>query len=130
MIRYVDYDYYQMNFRSNIIPWESFDNMSLQASIFIRDITFNRIDENNITDDTKDAVCAVCDIIYKDQQELKMTSGRDIKSESTDGYSVTYITDRSDGESHDDVLRRKMYMAARPYLIHTGMLYRGSLNDN
>lgn len=125
MVSYIDLEYYQNFFSDISVPYDSFERIAREASLFVREITFNRIDEENIIEEVKDAVCAVCEVIYKEEKELENTNGREIKSENTDGYSVTYVTEQQDGVSRQDVLWNKKYQAARPYLLHTGLLNRG-----
>lgn len=125
MVSYIDLEYYQNFFSDISVPYDSFERIAREASLFVREITFNRIDEENIIEEVKDAVCAVCEVIYKEEKELENTNGREIKSENTDGYSVTYVTEQQDGVSRQDILWNKKYQAARPYLLHTGLLNRG-----
>lgn len=124
MVQYADYMYYVDVFKGNTIPVESFDQIVMKASAFVRQITFNQIEEP-IIDDVKDAVCSVCDVIFEDERILKRTNGKDVKSENIDGYSVTYVAEAKDGQTHNELLERKMYSAARMYLLHTGLLYCG-----
>ena len=46
------------------------------------------------------------------------------KSESNDGYSVTYVTEAQDGQTAEEALRKKIYEAIRLYLLPTGWLSR------
>ena len=50
---------------------------------------------------------------------------REKKSESTDGYSVTYVAEGTDGELAEEKLKKKLYSIAKLYLINTGLLYCG-----
>ena len=59
----------------------------------------------------------VFDVCYKDDGQVK-------KSETTDGYSVTYVTEVSDGTDWTALLGQKMYQICRRYLLHTGLLSR------
>ena len=47
-----------------------------------------------------------------------------VKSETNDGYSVTYITEGQDGQTAEELLRKKILEAARVYLLPTGWLSR------
>ena len=47
-----------------------------------------------------------------------------MKSETNDGYSVTYITEGQDGQTAEELLRKKVLEAARVYLLPTGWLSR------
>ncbi len=47
------------------------------------------------------------------------------KSESIDGYSVSYVTETTDGDNSVAVMKRKLYSIARYWLLNTGLLYLG-----
>ena len=47
-----------------------------------------------------------------------------VKSESNDGYSVTYVTEAQDGQTAEAALRKKIAEAVRLYLLPTGWLSR------
>jgi len=103
----------------------AFSALEIQAAAFIREITFNRIKET--TEDVQYATCAVIDCLKKWQDtETVLQENAGKKSESVGKYSVTYNTDVLFGmESLEGVIRKRAYAAAYPYLIHTGLLYRG-----
>lgn len=125
MVPYVDYHYYAEEYKGDAIPQIAFEQLARDASVFVREITFDRIPEEIILDAVKDAVCAVCEVMYTEEQQVSQSGGREIKAENTDGYSVTYVTETQDGQSREEVLRRKMYQAAKEYLLFTGLLYQG-----
>lgn len=123
MITFVDYSYYLDFFgETAIIPAKTFDQIARESSAFINEITFGRIGEE-VTDDIKAATCEVCNVIYTERERTRNTNGREVQSENTDGYSVTYVVDKEG--SREEMLWKKKYYAARPYLIHTGLLQRG-----
>ena len=121
MVRYADFAFYMTEYGGDIIPNEQFQRVITRASAYIKAITFSRVDENNISEEVKAATCAVAEVIYKAESS---TEGEK-KSENTDGYSATYVTEQSDGETKEKVLQKKQYAAAYPYLATTGLLYRG-----
>ena len=128
MLQYADYRYYVESYYGTTITEDSFPTVMRDASAFIREITANRVGRDAIPDDVKDASCAVADVIQAEDDRISSTEngdGREIKSENTDGYSVSYVTEVTDGQSREEVLWNKKYQAARPYLIHTGLLYLG-----
>lgn len=100
--------------------------MITRASTYIKAITFSRVDENNIPEEVKAAACAVAEVIYKAESS---TEGEK-KSENTDGYSVTYVTEQTDGEIKEVILRKKQYAAAYPHLVLTGLLKQGVFRDD
>ena len=128
MIYYADYQYYVESYHGTSVPESDFDQVMRDASAFIREITADRVDIDSVPDDVKDAACAVSDVIQAERNRISKSDsgdGREVKSETTDGYAVSYVTEGKDGQSRDDVLRYKKYLAARPYLLHTGLLYLG-----
>lgn len=74
------------------------------------------------------ALCVAIDLVAQAAQEAAARQGTagaaGIKSESNDGYSVTYISDAQDGQTADQALRRRIYEAIRTYLLPTGWLRR------
>lgn len=124
MVAYVEYEYYKTKYKGAAIPADAFEEIARDASVFVREITFNRIKENT-TEDVKDAVCAVCDVYFTEKVTLQKSGGKEVKSVNTDGYSVTYVSEGVEGQLREKVLYQKAYSAARPHLIHTGLLYRG-----
>lgn len=125
MRSYIDYDYYFDAGHWVGIDDDNFDRIEKKASAFVREATFDRINEENLSNDVKDAVCAVCEVLWQDEMLRKQYGGREVKSENNDGFSVTFVTEEAAGRTHEETLRKKMYTAARPYLLHTGLLYLG-----
>ena len=127
MIQYVDYAYYLESFHGERLTDSDFQSSVLPASAFIREITQNRIDQDHISDDVKDATCAVCEVLQEESERIQNSAYgvKEVKSENTDGYSVSFVTEQNEGESRESVMWKKKYAAARTYLIHTGLLYLG-----
>ena len=121
MVEYADFEFYTKNFPGSTIQEAAFPSAMLRAGIFIRYITFGRIDETNIPEEAKLAACAVADLMYKDNL-AKDKYGREMKSENNDGYSVDFVTSADEkGRS----IEARAYQSASQYLAHTGLLYRG-----
>lgn len=102
-----------------------FDRLARKASAYIDMFTFGRINEGNVNSFPSLSVC-VCDMVdtiffSEDKDGLK----KEKKSESTDGYSVTYVAEGTDGELAEEKLKKKLYSIAKLYLINTGLLYCG-----
>lgn len=74
-------------------------------------------------------LCEVADLIYQDDLNRREHGGREVQSESTDGYSVNYATEAEAGKIAVDALQTKIYAVIRRYLAHTGLLYLG-VNTN
>ena len=132
---YVDYAYYASEDGGEIIPENKFSGYERRAEAYIRKITYVRGDIFSTESDmVKDAVCAVADVYCSYDQ--KQASAGMVKSENNDGYSVTYVTEQTDGQTAEEVLRKKAYAAASAYLLPTGWLsrkvgccYVGECND-
>jgi hypothetical protein len=116
---YVDYAYYLTT--GGTIPEEKFDTAEAQAEACIGYLTYVRGDIFATEDDrVKRAVCAASDVIYQTTSE----GGTAVKSESNDGYSVTYVAEATDGQTTEELLRKKVFEAVRMYLLPTGWLDR------
>ncbi|MDD3140848.1 MAG: hypothetical protein PHX08_18020, partial [Lachnospiraceae bacterium] len=116
-----DYKFYTEEFKGSTIPDTAFSSVILRASIFVKYITFGRVDESDdIPEEVRCASCAVADTMYKND-----VSNKEKKSESVGNTSVSYVTEQLDGEISEKTQERKQYAAAYPYLVHTGLLYRG-----
>ena len=120
---YTTYAYYISTYRGNLTE-EEFEKSIVQATAYVRRITFGRAEQNMELDEVKLATCAICDLLANDEKARSQHSGRTVVSENTDGYSVTYESGRN-GDTADDLLTRKIYKAAELYLEPTGLLYAG-----
>ena len=117
---YADYGFYRDTFMGTSIPEADFGSYALRASAFLNYITAGRIAEP-----CPDAVrLAVADVFQKDDERGRKTDGMDVKSVNNDGYSVTFASEGTDGESAQIVTRRKAYQEAAMYLSGTGLLSR------
>ena len=119
---YADFAFYRDAYKGTAVNEDAFAALERQASLFIDRITFNRLHQGrSVTDTVKTAACAVVDALKEHEaarQETATAAG--IKSENTDGYSVTY-------QSSEDIrtaIESAMFEAARPYLIYTGLMDR------
>lgn len=108
-MKYISFSYYTDEYLGRTItsPNEFF-GICIRAEAYIDRLTDGHITE--VTDDIKNAVCAVCDVIYRADRQ------RGIKSESVDGYSIT-LDDSYNSE-------RTLYETARLFLP-SYLLYRG-----
>ena len=122
---YATYKYYKEQYYGTLIPEKAFEQAIQKASQFIDYFTFGRITEGDVETFPSVAACAceMAEMIYKSQSNN--VSGKEIKSENTDGYSVAYVTERVDGETEEAAMRRKLYAIAEVYLMNTGLLYLG-----
>lgn len=113
---YADYEYYQNTYcGSNITDENTFNRLALKASAFLDAVTYNRIDKAQlIPNAVKNATCAVVDVI---QGYESGESG--VASESVGRVSKTYAN--AEGKT----LEKESYAVAYPFLVNTGLLYRG-----
>lgn len=123
MERYADYEFYAEVYGGRSVPEEAFPGAMLKASAYLNRITFGRIQEP-YPEEVKYTVCELAELQHKYDKEAR-DGNREVKSENNDGYSVTYVTEGTDGESPNVVLHRKMYAAAKAWLGNTGLLYLG-----
>lgn len=75
------------------------------------------------TNTAKDAVCAAAEVYYKYNAQQQSETPL-VKSENNDGYSVTYVTEQTDGKTAEEIVKKKVYDAVYPYLLPTGWLSR------
>ena len=73
----------------------------------------------------KMCLCEVAELIYQEDCRKAEHGGREIQSENTDGYSVTYATEAEAGKIATNSLQTKVYAVIRRYLSGTGLLYAG-----
>lgn len=108
---FADYDYYVNEYGGKLAGQDEFERYIQFASAYIQMITFGRA-KNCGLDAVKDAACAACEVF------VKRNAGNGIRSENTDGYSVTYE------ECDPAVLKGELKGVVRGYLEHTGLLNR------
>lgn len=121
---YVDYKYYTDTYGGKKIGAAEFPSVSRWATALVDQMTFGRIlNLPSIPDCVKDAVCSAADRYY----DYKVKASLEIKSESNDGYSVSYV---DSGKEEDAIKGAKSDV--RIYLANTGLLFRGRsrLYDN
>ena len=123
---YVDYTYYQKEYGGKL-DQVTFEQRERQAEAYIRYLTVRQ--ELPDLDAVRDAVCSVADAYAAVYSSSGQSAGA-VKSENNDGYSVTYVTDRKDGETLEAYAARKAYEAARIYLLPTGLLNRSARMRN
>lgn len=114
---YVDYAYYQKSFGGELD--ESMFNKSLKwATAKVNQLTFGRISRlDDIPECVKDAICAAIEKYAT--QEKKAASM--VKSETNDGYSISYATPTSDEDFNTEVKG-----CIKMHLSGTGLTYLGT----
>ena len=122
---YVKYGYYSNNYKGAVIPKEDFQKAEQEAETYIRYLTYLNGDifaDTAQADAIKGAVCAAADAYHMAVRET--AEGGNVKSESKDGLSVSFVVARKDGETADDYVKRCMYQVIRIRLLPTGWLSR------
>ena len=121
MFPYADYQFYT-NKAHGKLEKESFEKEVLAASFFLRYATLGRSDRIQ-PEPLRYAACAIADM-YAEQKQKAASGGMGKKSESTDGYSVSYASEIKEGENLEAFLDRKAMQIAGKYLSGTGLLER------
>lgn len=120
---YADYQFYIEKY-CGAQDEKAFDMSIIHASQYIRHITLGKSD-NYDGEELKYASCALVDVYLS---ACKLSGEKDScgqkKSENTDGYSVSYVTQTVDGETSEELFKRKAYPIVRQWLLGTGLLSR------
>ena len=112
---YVSYEFYTETF-GTLIPEKDFPRVEAEAEAAISYLTYVNGDIFAKEDSrVKLAVCAAAEVVYNSKQSNGASGSAGVKSESNDGYSVTYVTEAQDGQTAG---------AVRLYLLPTGWLSR------
>lgn len=117
---YADYTYYADSFVGTKISAEEFPALASKAERYLDYVTRHRITE--VTDSVKKAVCAAAEALYEvNQRYSEIPQG--VKSENTDGYSVTFA--EADMDKIPNQQREAMLEAITWELSGTNLLYQG-----
>lgn len=122
---YVDFEYYSTMLSGSVLTAETFPKAEQEAETYIRYLTYLNGDifaDKAQADAIKGAVCAAADAYYTAVRES--AEGGNVKSESKDGLSVSFVVARKDGETADDYIKRCMYQVIGIRLLPTGWLSR------
>lgn len=122
---YVDFEYYSNVFSGSVLNEKTFSKAEQEAETYIRYLTYLNGDifaDTAQADAIKGAVCAAADAYYTAVRET--VEGGNVKSESKDGLSVSFVVARKDGETADDYVKRCMYQVIRIRLLPTSWLSR------
>lgn len=125
---YADYDYYHDTYLGTSIADADYPRLAKRASQHIDATTRWRAVGYTVEhpDDTriKDATCAVAEALQEhDIALVRALSPGQIRGETNDGYSVTYV--EMSASDADKRLTLRLQEAKRLYLQPTGLLYAG-----
>lgn len=115
MTTYVDYEFYLNSYHGTMAE-DDFNREVVRASAYIDMITMNRITDSvlrRFSDEIRLATCAACDVYCTTEK------GGEIASESVGSWSRTY-------SNTGKTAQQKLQDAAEPYLIMTGLLFKGA----
>lgn len=115
-----DYSFYSDSWEGTLIPSQEFNSYAKKAEHLINYIVNGGIKE--VTVQVQNAVCAAAEAAYELRQSVANIP-QGIKSENTDGYSVTYKDYNADELA--DREKKAMFKAIRQELSGTGLLYQG-----
>lgn len=118
----VDYNYYVGEYGGNTVPEEEFSKSEKKAEAYLKNITHGKLTAENVSEyeNVKDCICEMAETVFQYSPEKK-----EKKSESIDGYSVSYVTETTDGDNSVTAMKRKLYSIAKYWLLNTGLLYHG-----
>lgn len=122
---HVDFEYYSGTYGGSLLDETNFVSAEREAENYIRYLTYLNGDifaDKAQADVVKDTVCAAADAYYTAKREQEQ--GGNLKSESKDGLSVSFVLARKDGETVDDYVKRCIYQVIRIRLLPTGWLSR------
>ncbi len=106
----MNYGFYKSAYGGALIPPELFNRFLFKAQTYLQNITMGR----NIPEDyalkSSYALCEMADCYFKNENNAS------VKSESIDGYSVSYS---------DVSIAKSLYDIADLYLGESGLLYKG-----
>ena len=126
----VDYDYYSDTYEGSSIPESSFNKYSLKSSTKVNHYTFNRINENNINEKIKNAVCEIAELIFNQESLVTNLENNDkeVASETVGPHSKTYVN--KSGYKLQRILtkaelEKECYRICYNYVVDTGLMYRG-----
>ena len=127
---YADFAYYTGTYYGTSIPEEKFPYYARQASMLINALTFGRtaaVAASLLPDAVKDATCRAAELYaeYEARKSNAAAATRNglVKSETNDGYSVSYADYDASAEKAEaeDAIGRELAI----YLASTGLMYRG-----
>lgn len=121
----VDFSFYKEKYFGTLIEEEQkFRQPIMKANTYLRQNMYMNPSEEDM-ELVKLCLCEVSEMIYQDDVNKREHGGREIQSENTDGYSVSYATEAEAGKIAVNSLQIKIYEVIQRYLAHTGLLYLG-----
>lgn len=120
----VKYEFYRDTYSGTLVPEKSWNHILIKTESYLRNLMHQEPDSDNL-DLVQLCICEASELIYQDEINKQKTGGREVQSENTDGYSVTYATEAEAGKIAVNSLQTKVYAVIQRYLSSTGLLYMG-----
>jgi len=109
MLKYITDEEYEELLEAESIP-NNFERLVIEASNYINNKTFGRIDVNNIPEQVKYVTCLIIDLLH--EKETKLNEIGNLKSQNIEGWSETYATPEEIKADYD----KKKYETLKTYL--------------
>lgn len=106
----MDYGFYKSAFGGNLIPPELFNRFMLKANAYLSRAVNNRSIPSEYQEKASFALCEIAEVYMR----LSMRNG--VKSENTDGYSVSY---------DESSLKLELSEILNLYLGDSDLLFKG-----
>lgn len=120
-MQYAEHAFYRSEYLGDRITDEStFNRLATRASAKLDHYTMGRISQTDCGIAVRLAVCSMAEILFWEEKRKNAHEGREISSESNDGYSVSF-----GGSSESDMAafsEKSLYQAAYAYLSQTGLM--------
>lgn len=89
MLKYITESEYKELLGQESIP-DNFEKIVIEASNYINQRTFGRIEKNNIPKEVKYVTCLIVDLI--NEQNRKISEIGNLKSQEIEGWKESYVT--------------------------------------
>lgn len=109
MLKYITEMDYKELLGQESIP-DNFFKLVIEASNYINQRTFGRIDKNNVSEEVKYVTCLIVDLI--DEQDKKISEIGTLKSQNIEGWEESYSTPEQIEKEYDS----KKYIIIQTYL--------------
>lgn len=134
----IDFNYYSKSYGGSSIPESSFKQKAIEASSKVNYYTSNRITADILNELIKNTTCQIAELLFE-QEKLKSSitssdnSDKEVASESLGPHSISYVNKSALKEKQilsDNELNKKIYGICYQNLVHTGLMFRGGINDD
>ena len=100
MLTYLkDENEYKEQLGADNVP-DNFKNLNIEASNYINNKTFGRIDKNNIPEQVKYVTCLIINL--QEEENTKLSEIGNLKSQNIEGWSESYSTPEEIKSDYED----------------------------